>query len=139
MSFEHFEYALKRYYKLNGKTKCYLQGKVFIPTGYDYPIYYRDVYRNKSRLWMDDGAFNIDHRVFDHLKERGIPEIHYFDKDQGKLYVTTTKKVENALERGDGRKERLHGHTQIFPPKYVWEEREKDYSSQRFIRREISV
>lgn len=82
-------------------------------------VCYRDIFPNRSQLFRDN-SWNIDHKALDFLKENGVEKIYYFEIKSNAVYKITVKKIENALERGDARKEQLNHHTQVFIPKYLW-------------------
>ena len=79
--------CLYRWYTYNNKKIRALQGKVFDVGGKS--IFYRDVHEHKSRLWLDEGAWNLDYRTFEWLRRNGVQEIHYFWHKDRKLYRTT--------------------------------------------------
>jgi len=119
----------------------YPQCKVFFFN--DEFIAFRDIYRHKSQLFRDD-SWNLDHLAFDWLKLHGVKKIYYFERKNRKLFKITIKRIENALERKEAYKEKLHNHTQYFIPRYLWstnpaEKNEVLVASRKWIKSEIDV
>lgn len=117
--------ALYRWYTNNNRKVKALQGKVFSPEGK--LIYYRDFSEHKGRLWMSKGSWNIDYRTFLWLQKNGVKEIHYFWEMQGKLFITSVRKVAKWLKEGRLKVEFLNGHRQIFLPKGMFRETVRNY------------
>ena len=119
--------VLYRYYtKDNGQLVKSLQGKVF-DNGQEL-IFYRDLHEHKGRLWLEEGAWNLDYRTYLWLKAHDIKSINYFWTKEKKLYVLTIKKIQMRLDRGALAVRKIGGHRQIFLPKYLFFEKKRQYS-----------
>jgi hypothetical protein len=131
------------YTTLEGKKK-FLQGKVFKPNGYDYEIFYRDIYPKRSTLWKsryekpESESYNIDHLVFEWLLKEGIKEIHYYIIPKRKLLRIKTEKVDRHLKLGNVKQEKLNNHTQLFIPVNLFSKSSRDYSVP-WIKSEINI
>ena len=114
-----------------GKREKHLQGKVFRPKGYDFDIYYRDIFPKRSTLWKtryekpESESYNIDHMVLEFLQKHGVQEIHYYIKPKFKLLTVSMKKVDRHIRTGNIKKEMLNNHTQYFIPEnlFTWNKR----------------
>ena len=119
--------VLYRYYtKDNGQLVKSLQGKVF-DNGQEI-IFYRDLHEHKGRLWLEEGAWNLDYRTYLWLKAHDIKSIHYFWTKEKKLYVLTIKKIQIRLNKGSLVIRNIGGHRQIFLLKYLFFEKKRQYS-----------
>lgn len=108
---EHPVVLIRKYRSVGGWLKSFPQCKVVNVNGEW--VAYRDIYRNKSQMFRDN-SWNIDHVVLDWLEKHGVDKIYYNDTTHKNLYQTTIKRVQNALDRGDAKKEQLNSHTQVF-------------------------
>jgi len=114
-----------RYYQNNGVKIKAQQGKVFEANGK--LIFYRDLHGHKGRLWMEDGAWNLDYRTFLFLKKVGVSEIHYFWHKEGALYCIEVGALSRKIQRGEVKILKLNGHRQVFIPKWLFQKKQKDY------------
>jgi hypothetical protein len=136
--------VIYRIYHTPEGIKRFLQGKVFIPEGYEHHIYYRDVYPKRSTLWKtryekpESESYNIDHLVLDWLIKKDIKEIHYFIVPKRQLLRITIDKVERHIKLGNIKKETLNNHTQFFIPKDLFTKSKRDYKVP-WINSEISI
>lgn len=119
--------VLYRYYQNNGELVRALQGKVFRPAGYDFLVFYRDIHEHKSRLWTENGAWNLDWRTFLWLEFAKVREIHYAWHKNGKLYALSVSRVRKWLNEGKLKVKDVGGHRQLFLPRSMFEERKLDY------------
>ena|SRR3990167_1003502 len=137
--------ALERgYTNADGKYKKYLQGKVFEVEGQT--VYYRDISPNRSEMYgaYQFRSWNIDHMVYEWLREQGIEKMYYFEKKSGQLYRTTVRKVENAIGRGEAVKDKQNNHTQYFLPRHIFDQELKEEfeiktEAGKYIRRVVNV
>lgn len=119
--------VLMRWYtKENGEKVKALQGKIF-ELG-EKLIYYRDLSEHHGRLWKHEGAWNLDARTYDFIKNAGVNEIHYYWKVNRKLYTTTPATIDSWIKRGKVEHEKLNGHTQLFISKEMFKEGKRHYS-----------
>lgn len=136
--------VIYRIYTTNEGKKRFLQGKVFRPAGYDFDIYYRDIYPKRSTLWKtryekpESESLNIDHLVFDWLLKQQIKEIHYYLVPRRTLLRIETEKVKRHIDLGNVKKEMLNNHTQYFIPQDLFKKSKRDYSTP-WINNEVNI
>ena len=118
--------ALYRFYtKADGHKVKALQGKVFAPNGK--LIFYRDLHEHKGRLWLEEGAWNLDYRTFLWLEKNAVKEIHYYWKKTKRLYIVTPRKIRKWLNEERLKVKSMGGHRQIFLPKLMFGEHWRVY------------
>ena len=81
---------------------------------------------NHSKLWKVKG-WNIDRRVFELAVTLKVKEFHYYMPHIDKLFVLSIGKVLSQLKRGNILVEHINGHTQLFPPQWMWIQQKKQY------------
>jgi len=121
-----YNQVLVRWYYQNGRPIKTLQGKVIKVN--DQWIYYRDLWEHKGRMWKEAGGWNIDYRTLLWLKLHSIKQVHYFWHKDNKLYITTVNKIFLRLKSKELKVEKIGGHRQVFLPKTLFKQTEKNYT-----------
>lgn len=130
---------IRKYTDAQKRLVSYPQCKVFQFNG-EY-VAFRDIVGWKSKLFRDN-SYNLDHVVAEWLKLHGVKKIYYYEHKTRNLFKLSLLSLSNALKRGEAYKEKLHNHTQIFVPRFLWgvnppEKNEVLVASRKWIKAEV--